>query len=284
MADGRWQTTDDRRQTTDEVPLLQSAICNLQSAICKLQSPLTRATSMLMPSRNRTVSGVLEHEAALLVEEDRTVGSGEMCGCEHRRRRTECHDAVRQQHHPVTGGGLVQIVRSDDHGAPCRLLLVEHIVDGLGRREVESGKRLIEQQDVMFLGDALGDKHPLPLSAGKLPKVAAGDRGDSHPFDGPVDGDVIGNTEPPIWPGGGVPAPRHPPPHPTPRSRGYGPPGGTRPVLPSRPPTGPCGVPPPPTLRHPRPVHTRCNEGGDGGPTAPPPARTGSPPGSRGAG
>ena len=70
----------------------------------------------------------------------------------------------------------LEVVGGDDDGAPGRPLVGEHGADLLGRRDVEAGGRLVEQQEVGLLGEALGDERPLALAARQLAEVAAGER------------------------------------------------------------------------------------------------------------
>jgi len=64
------------------------------------------------------VRRIFEDEALTFMEQDRAVGSGKVLTGEHLLRRARRHDASREEDHPVAGGGLVEIVRGDDDGAP----------------------------------------------------------------------------------------------------------------------------------------------------------------------
>ncbi len=89
------------------------------------------------------------------------------------------------------------------------LLVVDHVVDRLRRGEVEPGERLVEQQQVVVLGEALGDEHALALATRKLSQVPAGNVGDAHPFDRFVHDRSVGRSEPPVGATAGVAAHRH---------------------------------------------------------------------------
>ena len=61
---------------------------------------------------------------------------------------------------------------------PARSLLVDHLDDALAGHDVEAGDRLVEQQDVGLLGQALGHQHPLALTARQVVELAGGEIGD----------------------------------------------------------------------------------------------------------
>ena len=69
--------------------------------------------------------------------------------------------------------------REDDR-APVRLFFMDHIVDRLGRCEIEAGYRLVEEQHVVVLRQSLSDEDPLPLAAGQLRDVSIGKVADLH--------------------------------------------------------------------------------------------------------
>ena len=75
----------------------------------------------------------------------------------------------------VARRGVLEVVGGDDDGSTGGALRGEHGADLLGRRHVEAGGRLVEQQQVGLLGEALGDERPLALAAGQLAEVAAGE-------------------------------------------------------------------------------------------------------------
>ena len=61
--------------------------------------------------------------------------------------------------------GLGEVVGGDDDGAPICDLVVDHLVDRLGGWRVDPGERLVEEQDVVVLCEALGEERPLALAA-----------------------------------------------------------------------------------------------------------------------
>ena len=102
--------------------------------------------------------------------------------------------------------GLVEIVGRVDHGHPARRLLVEEVVDRAGGDDVEARHRLVEQQHVVVLGEALGHVGALALAAGELVEVPPRQVRDLHALHGgPHDVPVL-LPEPAEPPERGVPA------------------------------------------------------------------------------
>jgi hypothetical protein len=59
-----------------------------------------------------------------------------------------------------------------NHGAPSGWLLVDDVIDGLRRMNIQPCEGFIHQQQAVFLGYGLRDKHSLPL-ASREPKYLA---------------------------------------------------------------------------------------------------------------
>jgi hypothetical protein len=79
--------------------------------------------------------------------------------------------------HPCLG----QIVGGHHESAPSGRFVVDNAVYGLGRNQVESGQRLVEQQQIVLLGQTLRHKDSLPLSPGELTQMTISQIFDSHP-------------------------------------------------------------------------------------------------------
>lgn len=82
----------------------------------------------------------------------------------------------------VSNSGLSEIMCTNDDRAATTLFIVDEVVDCLGRREIESCERLVEQQHVVILSQPLGHEYPLALPAGELGEMPAGQVRDRHPL------------------------------------------------------------------------------------------------------
>ena len=100
----------------------------------------------------------------------------------------------------VARRGVLEVVGGDDDGAAGGPLLGQHGADLLHRRDVEPGRRLVEQQQVGLLGEALGDERPLALAARQLAQVAAGERAELDAVDGVAHGVAVGGRIRPTSP------------------------------------------------------------------------------------
>src|SRR5437867_8498668 len=85
-----------------------------------------------------------------------------------RRRRVARHPAVAQRHHPRRVGCDVGLVGDHDDGLPLGVQGLEDPHDLLARGAVEVSGRLVRQENGGLVHQRSGDRHPLPLAAGKL--------------------------------------------------------------------------------------------------------------------
>ena len=75
---------------------------------------------------------------------------------------------------------------------------MDHVVDCLRRDEIDARERLVEQQEVVVLCQALGDKDPLALPTRQLVKMSALDTGDAGALHCRFYGFPINGGEPPV--------------------------------------------------------------------------------------
>lgn len=114
---------------------------------------------------------------------------------EHRRRRScRDHPSGQEQDH-VGPTGVGQVVGRDDDRPSPGALLVDGRVDELARDGVEPGDRLVEQEQLGLLGQALGDEGALALPAGQLAQLAASQVGEVHALEGGAHGVTIARAE-----------------------------------------------------------------------------------------
>ena len=99
-----------------------------------------------------------------------------------------------EDQHPVAVASLVQVVGGDHHGRPGRSLLADHLEDPLLAGEVETGDRLVEQQQRRMPGECLRHEGPLPLAAGEFADLAVEQVADFESGDGVVDSCPIAVT------------------------------------------------------------------------------------------
>src|SRR5918995_4334816 len=140
---------------------------------------------------------VVHHDDALgQRQHPAAVGGRQRPVGEHLVRRAERHQPIGQQHHPV-GVARVGQVMSRQHDRAARRLLVGHgLEDQLARHDVEAGHRLVEQQQVGLLGQALRDEDPLALAARQFVELAPGQVGHAEALERTVDGGSVATVEP----------------------------------------------------------------------------------------
>jgi len=102
-----------------------------------------------------------------------------------------------------------QVVRGDDDGPPGGPLRGDHVDDVLAGHDVEAGDRLVEEEHVGLLREALRDEGPLALPARELVELAVGEVRDGEGLHGLVDGSPVRGPQPTERAGAGVPAHRH---------------------------------------------------------------------------
>ena len=78
------------------------------------------------------------------------------------------HDSPLEQHDEISAPSVVEFVGGHDHEPTSGTFLVDHRSDSLGRHHVQASHRLVEQQHVGLLCEALRHEHPLALSTGHL--------------------------------------------------------------------------------------------------------------------
>ena len=117
---------------------------------------------------------------------------------------TVSEHATRHEHHPIGPRGLAEMVRREDDRAAGTSVLVDHLEDAPLARKIETGDRLIEQQQVGSGRDGLGDQHPLAFPAGERAVGTASEVRNLQPLGGAVDLISVGPPEavdePPIAP------------------------------------------------------------------------------------
>ena len=158
-----------------------------------------------------SVVGVVVEDQRLLADPEQvsTVGVGQVRLGEHVVGRAARHDPTGQEQEVVGGGGVAEVVGGHQHGPARRPLAGDGVDDVLPRDEVEPGDRLVEQEDVGLLGEALGHEGSLALarrtargagrSARSVMATASIARVDGRPVRGPQAAER---------PGGGVAAHR----------------------------------------------------------------------------
>ena len=120
------------------------------------------------------------------------VGAEEVFGVEGVGRRGEGDNAPVQEHDAVeTLGGHVQVVGRQEDGDAVTAQVVEDGQDGFLGGHVQAVERLVEQQQLRFLGQSAGQEDALLLAAGKLADLLAGkaccaDTGQRGPRQGPI--------------------------------------------------------------------------------------------------
>ena len=116
---------------------------------------------------------VVEDQGALAdAEQVPTVGIGEVGLREHVVRRAAGHDPAGEQQQVVGGGGVAEVVGGHEHGVPGGPLGGDGVEDVLARHEVEAGDRLVEEQHLGLLGQALRHEGPLALRRRRAPAAA----------------------------------------------------------------------------------------------------------------
>ena len=96
-----------------------------------------------------------------------------------------------EQQHAIGAAGLAEVMRRQHHGRAGGPLLGDEIEDALLRRQVETGDRLVEQQQVGFGGERLSNEHALALPTGERAERTAGEVTDIHPLGGGGDRPAI---------------------------------------------------------------------------------------------
>ena len=109
----------------------------------------------------------------------------------------------------VGGGRVAEVVGGHHHGVPGGALGGDGVEDVLAGDEVEAGDRLVEEQHLGLLGQALGHERSLSLAAGELPEGTVGQVGDGERLHGGVDGVVVVAAQPAQQSGRGVAPHRH---------------------------------------------------------------------------
>ena len=121
---------------------------------------------------------------------------GQQLRLQHVLRRSGGEHAPGQQQHAIGPPGLPQVVRRHHHRRPRRGLGGDDLEDPLLAGEVETGDRLVEQQQVGRRGEGLGDEDPLALTAGQLPERAAAEVVDVEAVGRALDGRAVRRPEP----------------------------------------------------------------------------------------
>jgi hypothetical protein len=116
---------------------------------------------------------VNKHDPIGQTQQAPTVGLGEIrCG-EDFVSSTARNNTTSQQHDVIGLGCFGKVVGRHHDGATCVSLLVDDIENVLTTYEIETGNRLVEEENVASLRQTLSDKNTLTLPTGKFVKVAA---------------------------------------------------------------------------------------------------------------
>ena len=99
------------------------------------------------------------------------------------------------QKHLVADAGVVEIVGGDDDRVAAGDLVLDDIEDEAARGDIEAGDRLVEQQQIALLSQALSDEDSLALSAGEVVELFAGEIGDAESLHRPSDGVAVTAVE-----------------------------------------------------------------------------------------
>lgn len=75
-----------------------------------------------------------------------------------------------QEYHPVGGHCLTQVVSRLDHRLAQTHIFGKAGFDRSRRAEIDSDQWLVEQEQIVILGQALGHQHSLPLTSRKFVK------------------------------------------------------------------------------------------------------------------
>ncbi len=100
-----------------------------------------------------------------------------------------------EQEDAVTAGGVVEVVRRHQDGVARPAFLLDHLEDRLAGDDIQAGHRLVEEQDVSFLRQALGHEDPLALPPGEVVQLAVGQIGDVESIQGGLHHGVILGVE-----------------------------------------------------------------------------------------
>lgn len=112
---------------------------------------------------------------------------------EHLVGRPGGHEPPGQQEEVVGLGGVGQVVGGYDDGPAPTALVGDHVEDALPGDDVEPRDRLVEQEHLGVLGQALGHEHPLALPAREgverpVDQLAEVEGGDGVVDEGPIGG------------------------------------------------------------------------------------------------
>ncbi len=133
-----------------------------------------------------------EYRLTAEVQQPSAEGDSEVLGNEHLVGGPVRNQAPGEQHHPVGPLGFLEVVRGEhDGGAPLDLL-VDDPQDRLLAGKVETGDRLIEQQQSRRADERLCDQHSLPLPTREFAERSLGQVGDLEPFRDGTDLGAIG--------------------------------------------------------------------------------------------
>jgi hypothetical protein len=116
---------------------------------------------------------VNKHDSIGQTQQAPAIGLGEIRCSEDFVSATARNNAASQQHHVIGLGCFGKVVGRHHDGATCVSLLVDDIENVLTTYEIETGNRLVEEENVAPLRQTLSDKNTLTLPTGKFVKVAA---------------------------------------------------------------------------------------------------------------
>jgi zinc/manganese transport system substrate-binding protein len=122
---------------------------------------------------------------------------GEQRGDEHRLWGAVGQEAPGEQHHPIGTTSFGEVVRREDHAAAPARVPLDDLEDSELARQVETRDRLVEQEQLGFGRDRLGDEDALLLTARQLTERPTAELRDLEQLGGGVDRPTILGPEPP---------------------------------------------------------------------------------------
>lgn len=137
------------------------------------------------------VRAVMAVAVAVVVDEQRMPGDleqsaaeglGEVLGPQYLGGGTVRDHAPTEQHHPIRSLRLLEVVGREDHRRSSFDLGIDDPQDGFLARQVQTGDRLVEQQQTRRSDEGLRDQHTLALPARQLPERAVDEIGHFQPL------------------------------------------------------------------------------------------------------
>jgi hypothetical protein len=128
------------------------------------------------------VVGIVEDQAIPNLDEPATKGVEKMIFGQDMIRWANGDGVTVDQKHQIANAGVVEIVGGDDDRVAAGDFVVDDIEGEATRGDIEASDRLVEQQQVALLSEALGNEDSLALSAGEVVELFAGKIRDVETF------------------------------------------------------------------------------------------------------